>query len=248
MVSVAITTICDLVEHCRRRLDDVSPLDDLPETNLQLIQQAAEEADESDLLWTTAELRHYANEAIREVAIRTRCIRDNARNVAGFTSFELAPGENEVSIDHRILVVRKVFWNGIVLWPDSEQFLDEASSTWREDTTDCPRRFVLNRSARQLMLVGLPTTAGTVSFDVIRMPMKAIEQGIPEIPPKYLPHCLHWMCHLAYLKNDADTADANQAANYETLFTAAVGPSRTDHEVELAYHQQGRRRARLYYF
>jgi hypothetical protein len=248
MVNVAITTICDMVDHCRLRLDDVSPIATEPTTNLELIQQAAEDADESELLWSTPELIHYANEAIREVAIRTRCIRDRARNTVDVTSLAVAIGQTEVDIDPRILVINRVWWGSTVMWPESESFLDEASSSWREDETDEPTKFVLSRSGRQLILMGTPTVAGTIGLDVIREPLEIIEAGEPEIPQKYLAHCIHWMCHLAYLKNDADTVNPQLSQLYEQAFTRHVGPRPTELQLELGYHQSGRRRGRVYYY
>lgn len=248
MVNVAIRTICDMVDHCRLRLDDISPVATTPATNLELIQQAAEDADESELLWTTPELMHYANEAIREVAIRTHCLRDRARNTAGVTSIDVDIGQTEVDIDPRILVIKRVWWDDTVLWPESESFLDESSTTWREDETDEPTQFVLSRAGRQLILVGTPTVAGTVGLDVVREPLEIIETGEPEIPQKYLSHCIHWMCHLAYLKNDADTYDPNRSQMFADAFTRQIGPRPTELQLELGYHQSGRRRARTYYY
>lgn len=248
MVNVAIETICDMVDHCRLRLDDLSPVATTPTTNLELIQQAAEDADESELLWSTPELTHYANEAIREVAIRTRCLRDRARNTAGVTSLPVEIGQTEVDIDPRIMVIKRVWWDSRVLTPESETFLDEASDDWRTLETDEPLKFVLSRAGRQLILVGTPTVAGTIGLDVIREPLEIIEAGTPEIPQKYLADCIHWMCHLAYLKNDADTYDPSRSDMFEKAFTRKVGPRMTDHQLELGYHQSGRRRGRLYYY
>ena len=247
MVNVAITTICDMVDHCRIRLDDVSPIAATPTTNLELIQQAAEDADESELLWTTAELRHYANEAIREVAIRTRCIRDRARNTVDVTSLAVAIGQTEVDIDPRILAIKRVWWDTTVLTPTSESFNDDASDDWRTNETDEPTQFVLSRAGRQLILVGTPTVAGTIYLDVIREPLEFIETGAPEIPQRYLSDCVHWMCSLAYLKNDADTFNPTLSEMYEARFTRAVGPRPTTLQLELEYHQSGRRRPRVYY-
>jgi hypothetical protein len=253
MVNVAITTICDMVDHCRLRLDDISPTATVPVTNQELIDAAAEVADESELLWTEAELRHYANEAIKEVALRTLCIRDSGRNTAGLTLYPLVAPANTITVDRRVLLIKRVWWNGVVLQPESEKFLDEAESplsagSWRTNTKENISHFVLERASRQLQTLGIPTVDGNIALDVVRLPLETLETGIPEIPQHYLSDCLDWMCHLAYLKNDADTKDMKQSANFETLFTGKVGPRPTDLILELDYHQQGRRRPRLYWF
>jgi hypothetical protein len=253
MVNVAITTICDMVDHCRLRLDDISPVATVPLTNQEIIDAAAEVVDESELLWSEAELRHYANEAIREVAIRTLCIRDSGRSTEGLTLYTVTAPNNTITVDRRVLLIKRVWWNDLVLGAESEQFLDEAENpasagSWRTDTVDNPCKFVLERASRQLQLVGIPTADGVFKLDVVRLPLSAIETGVPEIPQQYLTDCLDWMCHLAYLKNDADTKDANQSSNFAAMFTSKVGPRPNDLILELDYHQQGRRRPRLYWF
>ncbi len=253
MVSAAITTICDMVEHVRLRLDDVSPVAAIPTTNLELIQQAAEDADESDLLWTTAELVHFANEAIKEVALRTQCIRDSGRDTVGLTSYAITAGTNSITVDRRVLSISRVWWDDTVLpakvlIANSEQFMDEGSSTWRTNTTDAPREFVCERTSRRLQLVGLPTVDGTIMLDVIRLPLEVIEDGVPEIPQQYLADCLDHMCALAYMKNDADTKDPDLSLRFAKLFERNVGPRPTNLVLELEYHQSGRRRPRGVWF
>jgi len=250
MVNVAIQTICDMVDHARLRLDDVSAVATVPLTNLELIEQAAEDDDESELLWSTPELTHFANEAIREVALRTKCIRDSNRNTVGLTSYPiLAVDENNtITVDPRVLVIKRVWWNDTVLDADSEQFLDESSTSWRTDTTDEPKQLVCERTSRRLQLVGIPTVDGTIKLDVVRLPLAIIETGIPEIPQQYLADCLDWMCHLAYLKNDADTYDPKRAAFFADKFEAIVGPRPSDMRLQMEYRQSGRRRARLYWY
>lgn len=233
MLSVAITTITDLVEHCRHRLDDL-PLDGAP--------------DEDALLWKSPELIHFANEAIREVAIRTRCLRDGDRSEDGLTRYPVAAGQSTITVDPRVLVIKRAWWDEAVMTPEAEFHLDAWSSSWRTDATDCPRYFALERSSRKLRLVGVPTVAGVVSLDVIRLPLAVIETGEPEIPQQYLADCLDWMCHLAYLKNDADTTNPQVAQMFAVEFERKVGPRPSNLQLELERHQSGRRRARLHYF
>lgn len=248
-VNVAITEIEDLVDHARLRLDDVP----LPAA-----------VDESALLWTTEELMHFANEAFREVAIRTRCIRDSARDEADVTLYEVTAGTGEIVVDPRVLVIRRVWWNDEVLTPDSEQFLDEQRAdynrtaylslssnetpNWRTTPVEIPTRFVLERSSRRLLTVGVPTVDGEIKLDVIRLPLEIIETGAPEIPQSYLADCLDWICSLAYLKNDSETANPALAEKFAAEFERKVGPRPTNLQLQLEYHQAGRRRARLHWF
>ena len=232
-VNVSITTVDDLVAHARLRLDDVP----LPAA-----------VDESALLWTTEELLHFANEAIREVAIRTLCIRDSGRDEADVTSYAVTAGDNTITVDPRILRIKRVWWNDTVLAADSEKFLDECSSTWRTNTTDEPAAFVLERTSRRLQLVGVPTVDGDIKLDVVRLPLAAIATGAPEIPQQYLADCLDWICSLAYLKNDSETANPALSQSFALEFERKVGPRPTDLRLVLEQHQAGRRRPRTYFY
>jgi hypothetical protein len=238
VVSVAITTIEDMVAHCRLRLDDMSP-----------------DCNEDEFLWKTTELQHFANEAIREVAIRTRCLRDVSKTTVGVTNYPITAPENTISIDDRILTIKRVWWNDVVLVPESTLFLDQAndpwrsSSNWRTDTTDEPKQFTMDLAGRELSLVGIPTADGVIKLDVTRIPLDgALEIGTPEIPQQFLTDCLDWMCHLAYLKNDADTSNPAQAASYAGEFERKVGPRPHDQRLGMEARQSGRRRSRLYYY
>lgn len=232
-VNVAITTVEDLVDHARLRLDDI-PLPGAP--------------DESALLWTTEEIKHFANEAFREVAIRTLCIRDSGRDTPNLTSYAVTAGTNSIAVDPRVLVIKRVWWDNTVLAADSEKFLDECSDSWRTNTTDEPSAFVLERTSRNLQLVGVPTVDGTIKLDVVRLPLASIVTGTPEIPQQYLADCLDWILHLAYLKNDADTANPALSAAFAGMFEAKVGPRPSDLRLQLERHQSGRRRPRTYYY
>ena len=89
-----------------------------------------------------------------------------------------------------------------------------------------------------------------LTIDCDRTPITLMTEGVhtPEIQQAYLHDCIDWMCHLAYLKNDADTKDPKAALMYEQLFTMKVGPRPTALQLELEYHQSGRRRPRVYYY
>jgi hypothetical protein len=269
MVSAAIETICDMVEHARLRLDDIGPVATTPTTNLELIQQAAEVADESELLWSTPELVHFANEAIKEVALRTRCIRDSEHDEANVTTYAWAADVTHKYVDQRVLEIKRAFWVStgnptVILTPDSEKYLDEqvmdnnqtlyqsvyanTAPNWRTEPVATPTRYVVSRESRVVRMVGVPSIAGTLQLDVVRLPLEAIEVGIPEIPQHFLSDCLDWMCHLAYLKNDADTYDPTRSERYAKEFERKVGPRPTDHRLICEYQQSGRRRPRGIYF
>jgi hypothetical protein len=248
--STEVRTLCDLITHCRLRLDDVQPQSATsPATNLELLEQAADDVDQSELLWSDPELTLYANEAVRQVALRTRCIRDTDKDGVGVTQIAVSAGTGVVTLDPRILAITRVYWDGVPLPVTKERMMDEYSSTWRTDT-GAVEAFILRHGAREIMLYRPPEVDGTLTLDVVRLPITLMSNPAdePEIQLAYRVECLHWMCHLAYLKNDADTRDPAQAALYANLFAQAVGPQPTIIQLEYEYYGDAMRRPTVHFY
>ena len=96
---------------------------------------------------------------------------------------------------------------------------------WEQMVGD-PRAF-LQEEDRELRLVPIPREANTLRMVVSRLPVADMALATrntttPEIS-EYHYDLLDWMCHLAYLKDDADTQDLPKAKQYEDGFTAKFG-------------------------
>mgnify|MGYP001139235270 CR=1 FL=1 len=235
---MTITTLCDLLDSARTLLDDLpDPVTDAPD-NLALLQDAAESQDESNLLWTTAELMQYANEAANEVAIRTGGVRDSSDTV-GLTSFAISDNSWQ-TVDSRILRVVRVTWDGEALPPMSKNILDRSRSGWSSETGE-PTHFVFDQAERLIRVYPAPTTAGTLKLEVVRLPVTvmAAADDEPEIAEHQRANMVHWMLHRAYLKNDADTHDSSQSAQHFALFEAIFGPRPTHAAIEFTARSLG---------
>lgn len=235
---MTITTLCDLLGSSRTFLDDLpDPVTDAPD-NLSLLQDAAESQDESNLLWGTAELTRYANEAANEVAIRTGGIRDSS-DTEGLTSFAVSDDSWQV-VDSRILRVIRVTWDGEVISPMSKTTLDNTSSDWESDTGE-PNYFVFDQAERLIRPYPTPTAAGSLKMEVVRLPVTAMikPDDVPEIPEHQRTHMVHWILHRAYLKNDADTRDPGQSAENLALFNSIFGPRPTHAAIEFMARSLG---------
>lgn len=241
-------TLRDLI--CRARI----LLDDQPEQatigeNITLLEEAAEAQDESNLLWSTCELIDYANEAMDEIAIRTRCIRDRSIT-PGLTAFEIEPDDDPWQpLDARILRILRVMWHGKALHPASEMELDGISD-W-QTRKGCPAHFIVSQADRAIRPYPTPRVAGTLHIHVVRQPVAAMEDmdDEPEIPPHLLPGAIHWMLHKAYQKNDADTKDPEQSERFLTLFERKFGPRPTQSMLEFQMRTLGvTRRSRKEWF
>ncbi len=74
---------------------------------------------------------------------------------------------------------------------------------------------------------GTATLVDVLSLEVVRLPladMTIVGAESPEIPEEYHLDLDDYMCHLAYLKQDAETEDIVRSDKYETRFAAKFGP------------------------
>lgn len=205
---MSILNLGDMIEEARNLLDD------------KLI-----DGSDLDCLWKDGELTTYANEAINEVALRTKCLgmRDG---VAGFNQFEIDPSASLwVLVDSRILRFLRVTWNGKRIGPVSKDHLDACSDDWESETGE-PNSFVYDQSNREVRPYPKPTSTGTLQFEVKHLPRTLLSDSadVPVVPQHMLQPAVFWILHLAYLKNDSETKDDNLAGKYMTLFEHRFGP------------------------
>lgn len=250
MPSATITTLCDMISHARVQLDDERDVSDLTGDNLSILEQAAESADSSNLLWSDEELTLYANQAVYEVALRTLCLGDSITATEGFNQFTLAVADDPwVTIDPRILQIRRVKWNGMHLKRRYDSRFDQFRHDWQEDTGR-PCEFVLNIQERRLRPYPKDTADGVLSLEVVRLPLTTMSEpdDVPEIPQHMLLETINWMLHLAYLKNDADTKDESRSAMYEALFRQRFGERPSQRHIEFMFDAAQRNRGRVEYY
>lgn len=232
-------TLGDMICEARILLDDQIEASTIG-TNQFLLEEAAEAQDESNLLWKTVELKRWANEAVDEVAIRSRCIRDSS-DTADLTLFAVAAnGTGTIAVPRAVIRILRVTWNAKVLTPTSKAKLDAVSSDWATDTAAEPTHFILDQGTRQLRVWPLNTVAGDLRLEVVRRPVTKMVNltDAPEIPADMLGDAVYWILHKAYLKNDADAKDNSQSAQYEALFTRAFGPKPSHLALEFEFHSQ----------
>lgn len=78
-----------------------------------------------------------------------------------------------------------------------------------------------------LRLVSIPEEPNTLHLTVSRLPladMALTTNGSPEIPSMYHYDLIDWVCHLAKLTDDQDSADFKTADMYDRNFTGKFGP------------------------
>ena len=241
MANGQILTLGDMVCQARIFLDDEPEDTGFASTNLELITEAAEGQDETNLLWKDAELFLYANEAVREVALRTMCL-GLTTGVAGFNSFAItAAGEPWQALSDKILRVLRFTWDGNKLAYTSKNRLDECHDDWETETGE-PTHLVWDEATKQVRVYPRNTVDGTLLLEVRHYPrtIMTAKTDVPVIPEHMRMPAVYWVCHLAYLKNDADTKDPQQSERFAALFAAEFGSKPSLRSIEFNRHALGR--------
>ena len=103
--------------------------------------------------------------------------------------------------------------------------MDSYFKTWNQKRGD-PRSYI-SEIEGELTLLPIPILASTLTMIVSRFPisdMSDLNADSPEIPEKYHFDLIDWICHLAFLKRDADTFNQEAANFYDAAFSRTFGP------------------------
>ncbi len=107
--------------------------------------------------------------------------------------------------------------------------LDHIRTGW-ESTSDDPQFYTEDLNRHEIRLYPNPTTNDTLNLTVRRRPVTLMTTGTDtplDIPTHQHAGLLHWICHLAYLKQDADTEAVQKSTLYRDLFTQYFGPEKS---------------------
>jgi hypothetical protein len=105
----------------------------------------------------------------------------------------------------------------------------------------------LNEPGNTITFVRAPSANDTASLIVVRIPLVSFDcQTSPEIEEKYHIDLCDWAAHLAFMKPDSDTNNANLAKFYEDRFEKKFGPLPDAYSVRMrkVLAQRTRMRAR----
>lgn len=200
----------------------------------QLVAQAREWLDDERKphLWGDESLHRWLNEAQDEAALRTRSLVDDStpdvctvQVVAGTAVYRLHPA---------IVVVRRYEYRRTDALPE---VLKRHTSTWMDRnfggnwTAQGGRPWIVvpNLNNRTFRLDRIPTSqdVGTIQLQVWRKPLEAERLEVPDDEPvldeAFHLNLVHWVCHRAFLKRDAETHNPTASAEHLSLFEAAFG-------------------------
>lgn len=179
----------------------------------------------SPYLWSDDELLGYLDQAHEEAAIRGRLIPFDTRDTTPVIApTAIVAGTSEYAMDSKVIEVRRILVDAEPVGRTSDDLLDQFYGPEWESDTGTPTSVILRRTT--LRLYPTPVAAGTLHMQGFRLPQGQFLTGEilePEIPPEEHYHLLDWASHMAYLKPDAETVNAQRADLFEARFEQRFG-------------------------
>lgn len=189
-------------------------------------------------LWSNDTLDRFLNNAVREVCIRARLLKDDADSQPKLCVLNFDAGQSRIKHAPEILVVRSGTIDGQChkLWALTAESLDRREPGW--DVTGevgTPRYLVMDLAQKVLRLFPTPDVAGVLRLRVWRVPLDSERMaGEKKDPVVVLPdpeELRHWAAHEAYLIKDSETFDPSRSADHLALFEQRFGTRPSLHEM-----------------
>lgn len=191
-----------------------------------------------DYLWSDALLTRFANNAVREVCLRTRCFKDDT---APRCRINLVAGTDTYAVDPSFIVVSKAqLWQqSFPLHRVTTERLSDVLPGWDVGRVapGKPEFIVFDRVQNTIRVAPTPDQAYELHLKVMRVPdadeqmeSRDDEPVISIIAPEDMKH---WIAHEAYLQKDSEQYDPERSAQHEALFTARFGARPSEHALRL---------------
>lgn len=225
-------TLFDLVKHLRESI-----LDDTGGVGVNWEDVTEDDIDNYQLRWSNEELSRFIAEAQRKAARNALMIRKSEE-----TDFDIAvvAGTAQYIYNSKIVRIKSVESdsNGKHLRPAEYEQI-EGIRNWRTKE-GTPEYFIVDRNAKTIRLYPKPTEDDTLYLTYNRLPLVDPTWDLPdaelELPEEYQLDMLDYAAHMAYMKDEANSLDAQRAITFLQKFTANFG------EVS-AYAEERRRRS-----
>jgi hypothetical protein len=191
-------------------------------------------------LWSDAEIYSYIDDAQKMFCRLQGGIADASSAV---TRLSVTAGDVFVPISPLILKIRGARRSAdgydleILNFEDmqSRRSVDDYGyrSGYRIDNTvGIVKAIVVGMEANKIRLVHIPQEDQLIDLIVYRMPLVSITAGRQalEIDEHHHRHLLHWMKHLAYQKQDAETYDRGRSDMFRAEFLAYCDQAKAERE------------------
>ena len=190
-------------------------------------------------LWSDSELGTFINQALREAAIRSRSIADST--TPDCSTINLSTSVSDYPLHESVFFVDRVYDSGQKknLIKTTAKNLDNGSDDWPFHTGS-PTHYILDANHFQedyetysIRVYPIPISNSVLNLTVYRSQLAELS-GVdePEIPKHNHLSLLHWVLHLAYMKQDADTFNAEKAIQFGNRFEQAFGQYQDARQLE----------------
>ncbi|MGL6290513.1 MAG: DUF6682 family protein [Silanimonas sp.] len=206
----------------------------------ELLTAARELLDDTveDFLWSEEKLTRYANNAVREVCLRTRCMKDDS---APRCRVALVPGTDTYAVDPSFLVIAKA-----QLWGQSFELhrstTEEVSRMLPGWDVGCvqpakPEFIVFDRVQNTIRVAPSPDQAYDLHLKVMRLPDEDERMEGPDDEPVVsvvaAEEMKHWIAHEAFMEKDSERYDPERSAAHLRIFTDRFGDRPSNHALAL---------------
>jgi len=191
--------------------------------------------------WSDVELAIATDEAYREMARRTRCIKDRPTTTGSRVMCTIPIVKDQAEYTHhaKILDIYSVKHSALTspLTKVSEAELDIYYSNWWNITSKYPTYYIIGRTPREIRLVAIPNEAGTgnLLLSISRMPLISLlpYTDANNLEPVDLRDEWHhflipYILYKAYSKDDIETRNDKKAAENLNLWEDKVDQVKRD--------------------
>lgn len=188
-----------------------------------------------DSLWKTSELTSFINQAVEEVAIRSRMLSDSTTD--DICIITTVAGQHSYPLDFRILHIHRVLLEGdtsALLLHITVAMLDNSIFSW-QSRTGTPTHYFLDLNAGSLALFPVPDSEVSIRMTVSRLPLADMVDELeePEISPAYHHQLVDWACYRAFLKDESETLNPDKSAQRLMAFERIFGKRPTARSAHL---------------
>lgn len=196
-----------------------------------------EVGEDSELLWTDAEITGYVNEAVERMIRKVPnllkdSLTDKDADDNPLCLLSLADGTFAYALHPSILDVVRVKLSGIAqpLEKRTTNWMDERISNWDDTSvTGTPSFYITDYQTGYVAFSLTPNDTYSARLTVCRLPIDdeilevTTQTASPVVHQSYHQDLLWWVLSRCYSKNDIEAYNENQAKKYADLFEAALG-------------------------
>ncbi len=224
-------------------------LQDLTDATRQMLDDVAE-----PYLWSDDVLHRFANNAVREVCIRARLLRDDAVSSPAICRVTVpVTAKGRFKLDPSVIALRAATLDDghYKLWAVSSHDMDRREPGWDGGLAESgrPLFIVMDLEQKAVQLYPIPAGDVMVNLRVWRVPTPDEQMsdedghGEPAVEIPDAEELKHWIAHEAYLIRDEDANNPDLSARHLAIFEERFGRRPSFHDMARWADSPPRRRS-----